>query len=77
VNTESKRERFERLAERRVTEAIRHLCLVGNLANRAGYKYSNGHVKQMLDALDAEFRQLRQRFRDEGTSQARTFSFAK
>lgn len=74
---ETKQQRFERIAERRVTEALRQLRLVGNLSNRANYEYSNEHVKQMLDALENEFKQLRQRFREEGTTPGRSFSFTK
>ena len=77
ITKETKQQRFERIAERRVTEALRQLQLVGNLSNRANYEYSNEHVKQMLDALENEFKQLRQRFREEVTTPGRSFSFAK
>jgi hypothetical protein len=68
-------ERFERLAQRRVTETLRHLRLVGNLANRGNYVYTERHVKKVLDALDAELRDLKQRFRQKGTVGGHTFSF--
>ena len=74
---ETKKQRFERIAERRVTEALRQLRLVGNLSNRANYEYSSEQVKQMFDALENEFKQLRQRFRDEGSTPGRSFSFSK
>lgn len=74
---ESKRQRFERLAEKRVTEALRRLRLVGNLANRANYEYSDDQVRQITDALDAELRQLKSRFRSDGAVAGNTFSFKK
>ena len=74
---ESKLERFERLAQKRVTEALRRLRLVGNLSNRANYDYSDDHVRQLLDALEAELKQLRNRFRQEGNGTGHTFSFKK
>ena len=74
---ESKRQRFERIAQRRVTEALHRLRLVGNLSNRANYDYSEDHVKQMLDALETELKQLRHRFHHEGAGQGQTFSFRK
>lgn len=74
---ESKLQRFERLAQKRVTEALRRLRLVGNLSNRANYDYSDEHVKQLLDALEAELKQLRNRFRQEGAGAGHTFSFKK
>ena len=57
-----KQQRFERLAEKRLTETIKKLRLVGNLANRHNYSYTDDHVKQIFDAIDAEVRSLRQRF---------------
>lgn len=57
-----KQARFERLAEKRLTETIKKLRLVGNLANRHNYSYTDEHVKQIFDALDSEMRRLRQRF---------------
>jgi uncharacterized protein YeeX (DUF496 family) len=74
---ESKLQRFERLAQKRVTEALRRLRLVGNLSNRANYDYSDDHIKQLLDALEAELKQLRNRFRQEGAGGGHTFSFKK
>lgn len=73
----SKRDRFERLAQRRVTETLHRLRLVGNLANRHNYEYSDEHVRQILEALDAGMRQLKQRFRNEGGGSGETFSFRK
>lgn len=74
---ESKRQRFERLAQRRVTETLRCLRLVGNLANRNNYEYTEDHVRQLTEALDAEMRQLKLRFRQEGVVSGNTFSFRK
>ena len=72
-----KASRFERLAERRVTETIKKMRLIGNLANRHNYAYTEEHVKQILDALESELRQVKARFRQEVSSQAQWFSFKK
>jgi bifunctional pyridoxal-dependent enzyme with beta-cystathionase and maltose regulon repressor activities len=72
-----KNARFHRLAERRVTETIRKLRLVGNLSNRHNYAYTDEHVKQILDALEAELKQVRARFRQEASTQNTAFSFKK
>jgi hypothetical protein len=74
---ETKLGRFERLAQRRVTEALRRLRLIGNLSNRQNYEYSEDHVRQIVDALDVEMKQLKQRFRQEETESERIFSFRK
>ena len=74
-NTSEKASRFERLAERRVTETIKKMRLVGNLANRHNYSYSEEHVKQIVDALESELRQVKARFRQETSAQGQAFSF--
>jgi hypothetical protein len=72
-----KSSRFERLAERRVTETLKKMRLVGNLANRRNYMYSEEHVRQILEALEGEMRQLKAKFRQETSTQLETFSFRK
>lgn len=77
ASRESKLQRFERLAQKRVTEALRRLRLVGNLSNRANYEYSDDHVRQLVDAIEAELKQLKNRFRQEGAGGGENFSFRK
>jgi len=77
ASRESKLQRFERLAQKRVTEALRRLRLIGNLSNRANYEYSDDHVRQLTEALEAELKQLKNRFRQEGGGAGQTFSFRK
>jgi hypothetical protein len=74
---ESKLNRFERLAEKRVTEAIKKLWLVGNLANRHNYEYSEEHVRQICDTLDTELRHLKLRFKEQDNQPKRSFRFRK
>lgn len=70
-----KTDRFERLAERRVTDVLRKFRLIGNLANRRNYAYTDDHVKQIMDALDTELRQLKAKFRQETATYSEGFSF--
>jgi hypothetical protein len=72
-----KANRFERLAERRVTEVLRKLRLIGNLANRRNYTYTEVHAKQIIEALEAELRQVKARFRQETGTPEQGFSFRK
>ncbi len=72
-----KARRFERLAERRVTEVLRKMRLIGNLANKRNYTYTEEHAKQILDALETELRQVKARFRQETGGQSQGFSFRK
>ena len=47
---ETKRERFLRLAPKRVQEAVHRLKIVGNCAGY-GYEYTPDEIKQIMDKL--------------------------
>ena len=51
---EHKREKFVSLAESRVSKAMHAIRLVGNLANRSNYEFSDEDVRKILAALQAE-----------------------
>ncbi len=53
---------FRRLAEKRVTNMIKHLRLIGNLANKKNYNYSMDEVKQMFTAIDTELALTKKKF---------------
>lgn len=72
-----KRINFERLAEKRVSEAIKKIRLIGNLSNRRNYDYTETHVRQIIDALESELKNMKSKFRSEETSEDVTFSFKK
>lgn len=72
-----KAQSFERIAERRVTQAVKLLRLIGNLANRRNYTYSEEQVRQIVETLDSEVKQLKARFRQETSTHPEGFSFRK
>lgn len=57
-----KRERFVKLAEKRVIRAIKDLRLIGNLANKGNYSYSEQDAQKILATLDGELKLLKTRF---------------
>jgi len=59
ANESTRRERFRRLAERRVVRTIREIRLVGNLFNRSNYDYDPEDAAKILRVLDGELRLLR------------------
>ena len=67
--------KFEELAEKRVAEALKRIRLVGKLANRNNYHYTDGHIKQIMRALEAEAKNLRTRFNSDKDSGTVTFKF--
>jgi hypothetical protein len=60
-----KMHKFERLAEKRMNEAIKKLRLIGNLSNKNNYEYTDKHVKKVLEALESEVRLLKMKFKGE------------
>ena len=48
---ESKRQKFVRLAENRVNNALKQIELLGNLANGSVYEYTQEDVEKILKCL--------------------------
>lgn len=61
-NVSDKRERFVMLAEKRVPRAIKELRLIGNLANKHNYSYTEQDAQKIMSALESELKLLRTRF---------------
>jgi len=77
MNDETKEEKFRRLAERRTNDAINRIRLLGNLANRNNYEYSNQQVNEMFTAIDKELKQAKKKYEDELGNGNQSFSFSK
>ncbi len=69
---ETKREKFTRLAEARMNNALKQIELLGNLANTSAYEYSEEDVSKMLKTLRKAVSDLGDAF--EKTSKKRKFS---
>jgi hypothetical protein len=72
---ETKAQKFERIAERRVNETLRALRLLGNLADKRNYEYSEQQVGLIFGALDQEYRAIRSRFKAEASVGSQAFKF--
>ncbi len=59
---ETKNERFRRIAAARGNRLIRELVLLGNLANRKNYEYSDEEVDMLFAPIEAELREARAKF---------------
>lgn len=62
-----KGDNFKRLAEKRVNKAISMLRLIGNLSNKALYKFGDNEVKQILEALNAEIADIKTKFKSKSS----------
>lgn len=67
---ETKAERFVRLANRRVNNALKHVKYVGNLANRSSYSYTKEQAELITTALFTAVSDVADRFADVRVSQA-------
>lgn len=71
-----KRDRFVRLAEKRVTRAVEAIRLVGNLSERSNYRYTPEEARVLLSALEHELSATKSRFKaSDSKSKRRPFSF--
>jgi len=77
MNDETKEDKFRRLAERRTNDAINRIRLLGNLANRNNYEYSEEQVDEMFIAIDKELKQAKKKYEDEMQNGNKAFSFSK
>ena len=59
---ESKNERFRRLAESRGNRLIREIKLLGNLANRKNYSYSDDEVAKLFEPIEHELEETKALF---------------
>ncbi|MBE2973416.1 hypothetical protein [Priestia megaterium] len=71
----TKSDNFKRLAEKRVTDCIKKLRLIGNLANKNNYDYTEEEVKLIISTLESEIKSLKNRFKEESESNDYIFSF--
>lgn len=60
---ETKAERFERLAVLRVNNALKHIRLVGNLANRTEYDYGPDDAAAILMTLQKALNDIETKYR--------------
>jgi hypothetical protein len=65
-SSETSREKFRRLAEKRVVRTIKDIRLIGNLSNRSNYRYERAEVDKIFRVLERELKQARARFENEG-----------
>jgi len=63
---EDKRERFVRLAEKRVNNAIRQIELIGNLSNKNNYSYTEQDVKKIIKSLKSSLSKIKNKFNLDG-----------
>ncbi|WP_316630402.1 hypothetical protein [uncultured Ruminococcus sp.] len=60
--SETKRERFVRIAENRTNKILDTLRLLANCANKTNYEYNDEDIKQIFAAIDKEVKSTKNAF---------------
>lgn len=60
--TESRREKFKRIAGARTNKILDMVKLLGNCANTGNYEYSEEDVKKIFSAIEAELKNAKVQF---------------
>jgi hypothetical protein len=58
-NEDQKRQRFIRIAERRVNNILSNIDSLGNCANKRNYKYNDEDVVKIFKAIDEKLKTVR------------------
>jgi hypothetical protein len=58
-----KDKKFRDLAKSRTNKVIKAIKLIGNLANKSHYSYTNEECDQIINAIEKEVRVIKQKFR--------------
>ena len=59
-----KRQRFIKIAERRVNRILDGLDNLGRCSNKRNYDYSEGEVKKIFREIDRKVREVKMQFQD-------------
>jgi len=62
--SESKHDKFVRIAENRTNKIIDMIRLLGNCSNKAVYDYSEEDVKAIFNAIELELKNAKNKFQD-------------
>ena len=59
----ARRERFERVAERRVNKVLDYLRLLGNTSNRTLYLYGYNDIDRIFNSIEERLLQIKGKFK--------------
>ncbi len=62
MSVESKKERFQRLAEKRTNDVLERLRILGNCSNRGQYDYTREDVQKIFGTIEREAKLIRIKF---------------
>ena len=68
MGTETKRERFIRIAEARTNKILEMMRLLGNCSSTNNYEYTEDDIKKIFGALERELKNTKSKFTDNDTT---------
>ena len=74
---ENKKDKFVRLGESRVNDAIKKIRLIGNLSNKNNYEYTSEQVNEIIAALKSEIEDVQKKFTAQQNKKDDKFQFRK
>ena len=60
--SESRQEKFKRLATYRTNEVLKKLRILGNLSNKSNYDYSGEEISKIFSAIDTQLKTIKAKF---------------
>jgi|TARA_B100000787_G_C16092679_1_gene249691 hypothetical protein len=73
MEQKSNRSTFVKLAENRVSRALKDIQLIGNLSNKSNYSYTDEDVKKIHTALRSAIIEMKARFDRKGSDEGEIF----
>ena len=64
-DSETRRERFKRLATLRTNTILERLRILGHCANKSAYEYDEKEVDRIFSAIEDELRMIKSKFKAE------------
>ncbi len=62
LNMENRRERFQRVASKRINEIIDKIRILWNCANKSAYEYTEDDINKIFRAINEQLKDTRSRF---------------
>ena len=74
--SETKRERFVRMAEARTIKIISMVRLLGNCSNKAAYEYNDKDIGKIFTAIETAVADAKKRYKSAGGTSSEVFSLS-
>lgn len=71
MTSETKKQRFQRLAEKRTNDVLERLRILGNCANRGQYEYTTEEIRKIFNTIEKEVKLIKLKFKDGETQKFR------